>query len=406
MSFGGGGQTGGVVVGGPTPSAALLAGQYQASAAEAAAEAARRQTSDAINLIRSNYASAFSSLKPYTTEGIQALNELNQYMGLKPYDPGTAPTAPTKKTAADFLDQVTKSDIRNYVMQNTGVSNANNKYGQGFSHLSYYGAGSDDPTLMASIAPGWAGAPAGEQNPGGLTIAANLSQQSDPMMVFGRNPIIQNAVRQELAGDLARQANAGFDSQMEMYNQQKDVYDFAKQLQAEYAAQGPLTPEQVQAKLMAQPGVGFQYNQGLDAIQRAASAKGALGSGRLLQALSDYGQGVASQQYGETLSRLAGLAGMGQNAATNTASIFTNLGNNTGQLTANLGDTIANSFLAKGNAMAQSLLAANQQYKVIGQQDTGGGGMAGFGSLLGGLGSLIGGGAGGGSGLMGLFGGR
>jgi hypothetical protein len=172
---------------------------------------------------------------------------------------------------------------------------------------------------------------------------------------------------------------------MDMYNQQMDVYNYAKDLSDDYA---PMTAQQVQEKLMNQPGVGFQYNQGLDAIQRAASSKGMLGSGRLLQSLVDYGQGMAAQQYGDTLSRLAGMVQLGANAAGQQSQGFQQLGGSVAGLKQNLGDTLANSYLAQGNALSQAMLAANQQYKVVGQQDSGGGGMGGIGSLLGGLGSL------------------
>jgi hypothetical protein len=379
MSMGGGGSGGGgMVVGGPAPWAANVAGQYQAAAAQAAMGAAQQQTNDAINLIRTQYNNAFMSLKPYTSEGIQALNELNSYMGLQAYNPGTAPTAPKKYTAEDLKDQITNSQIRSNIMMNTNIV----QDGAGFSHATYYGPGADALKTAGGTTDAYF------DNSGEFQFRGNTGQGYTPAR-FAGNGFLQDYTRMEMAADLAQQKNATYDTAMETYNQQMDLYNQAKTAYDNY--QGPLTPEEVQAKLMAQPGVGFQYNQGLDAIQRAASAKGQIGSGRLLQSLSDYGQGMASQQYGATLQRLAGLVELGANAAGQQAQGSMNLGNITGQLTSNLGDTMANSYLAQGNAMSQALLAANQEYKVIGgNQGGGGGGLGGIGSLLSGIGSIAG----------------
>src|SRR3990167_10901339 len=107
---GGGGQQGGVVVGGPAPWAAGVAGVAQANAARAAADAATQQTNLAINVLREQYANSFINLKPYTKTGIQALNELNQYLGLNAYDPGTPPKEIVKPSYESVLGDVTRQD--------------------------------------------------------------------------------------------------------------------------------------------------------------------------------------------------------------------------------------------------------------------------------------------------------
>ncbi len=53
----------------------------------------------------------------------------------------------------------------------------------------------------------------------------------------------------------------------------------------------------------------FRFNQGMDAVNRNLAAKGLLGSGNRLAALNDYGQGQASQEYGDQFNRLSGLLG-------------------------------------------------------------------------------------------------
>ena len=45
-------------------------------------------------------------------------------------------------------------------------------------------------------------------------------------------------------------------------------------------------------------------NQGLEAVNRTAAAKGQLGSGNRLYDLTNYGQGLASQTYNSTVNQL------------------------------------------------------------------------------------------------------
>jgi hypothetical protein len=57
----------------------------------------------------------------------------------------------------------------------------------------------------------------------------------------------------------------------------------------------------------------FRFNQGQQAIERSAAAKGMTGSGNLLAELANYGQGMASQEYGSEYDRLAGMTGQQKN---------------------------------------------------------------------------------------------
>jgi hypothetical protein len=71
------------------------------------------------------------------------------------------------------------------------------------------------------------------------------------------------------------------------------------------------------------PGYDFRLNSGTNAINNNAAASGMLQSGDTLRALTEYGQNMGSQEYGNAFNRFLGegqfrqgLAGMGQNAAT------------------------------------------------------------------------------------------
>jgi hypothetical protein len=403
MPGGGSGGGGGAVVGGPSPFGAMLAGQYQSQAAQAASDAAQEAISSAINSINRQYQQARYDVQPYRTTGVQALDQLNQYMGLDPYNPGAAPNAPVKKTAEDFLDQINKSQVNNYITQNTSWVPSTNKGGQSWLHPYYMGEGVDENT------PGWRPATtgsdggyymAGVMGPGQIGQGKDISGLGASGYFMGQ-PAIVEAARRALANEKATQANMSFDVDMEAYNRNLEEYNQNKAWYDKYKAEGPLSSSQVTDRITNLPGYQAELGQGINAIQKAAGAGGYLGSGRVLKELTNFGQGTLSKFYGSELSRLAALAGGGQNAATTSAGASMGLGGNMAGLYSTLGDIKANSSLAGGQALANAILAANQQYKVIGGSD-GGGGWGGLGSVLGGIGGLMGSSSTGASGL-GMF---
>jgi hypothetical protein len=114
-------------------------------------------------------------------------------------------------------------------------------------------------------------------------------------------------------------------------------------------------------RFRADPGYKFRVAQGLDAVQSSAAARGGLYSGNAMQGVNDYGQGMASQEYGnwyqraygaeqDHLNRLAGIAGNGQNAATGQASLGANYANSAGTAIANQGNAQAAGAVGSANA--------------------------------------------------------
>jgi hypothetical protein len=71
------------------------------------------------------------------------------------------------------------------------------------------------------------------------------------------------------------------------------------------------------------PGYKFALDQGVQASDRSAAAKGSLYSGGHSADLDALGQGLASQNYNTWFGQQTGLAGMGQSAATSLGSIGT-----------------------------------------------------------------------------------
>jgi hypothetical protein len=112
-------------------------------------------------------------------------------------------------------------------------------------------------------------------------------------------------------------------------------------------ANGPEGQARARAAFQADPGYGFQMDQGLQALQRTHAAAGNLASGNADADTLRFSQGLADQSYGNYVSRLQpylGMAGQGQLAATQ------------GQAGAlqNLGTTLHTSYGTQGLGLNQN----------------------------------------------------
>jgi hypothetical protein len=130
------------------------------------------------------------------------------------------------------------------------------------------------------------------------------------------------------------------------------------------------------------PGYQFALNQGQQAAQRAASAGGMLASGNTLAALTRFGQGLANQEYDGWLDRLSPYAdreaqGIGAKAGT------------IGQL-APIAMNASGQRVDLTGAVVQGIAGANNQF-AQGQEANAASKAAGFGSLLGLGGKILGG---------------
>ena len=68
------------------------------------------------------------------------------------------------------------------------------------------------------------------------------------------------------------------------------------------------------AGFQTDPGYQFRMDEGTKALDRSAAAKGTLLSGAQTKATQAFGQGLASEEYGNYFNRLMGLAGLGANS--------------------------------------------------------------------------------------------
>ena len=151
--------------------------------------------------------------------------------------------------------------------------------------------------------------------------------------------------------------------------------EYGKPIGAQQTGTGYLTqqfgPEQFAQGI--DPGYAFRLQQGQMANQRAANVGGGLIGGNALQGLQDYTQGQASQEYGNAFNRfqnqqtniynkLAGIAGLGQNAQNQTNTLGTNLANAQSQLGIGSAAAQAAGNIGAANAYSGALGGAGQNY--------------------------------------------
>lgn len=206
------------------------------------------------------------------------------------------------------------------------------------------------------------------------------------------------------AGDAAEtQAAAAREAaqlQYQMYQQQRQ--DQTPWREAGVRALGSLEDPSFQkdftmADYQEDPGYQFRMAEGQKALERSAAAKGSLMSGGFMKGLTRYGQGVASQEYGNAYNRfnadrdrrfgrLSSLAGIGQTANSQVGQAGMNYANNAGNISMNNANAQGASGIAQANAWGGALSGIGQNamnyslYSGLMNNGTGGGG-GGFGGV-------------------------
>jgi hypothetical protein len=180
-------------------------------------------------------------------------------------------------------------------------------------------------------------------------------------------------------------AQTASDTQLELYDRQRQDFEkfyglgrqdimggtgrAAAQLEP-YAGYGPAATSRlaefaglsgngaaVQA-LANDPGYQFRLTQGLGALDRSAAARGMLRSGAQQKALMGYGQGLASEELNNAWNRVAGMQGIGQQAAGGLSNLYAGAGTNLANLATGQAGQLANASQNAGNAISQNQMAA------------------------------------------------
>lgn len=108
----------------------------------------------------------------------------------------------------------------------------------------------------------------------------------------------------------------------------------------------------------ATPGYDWRVKQGEQGVMNNLSALGMKNSGKALKALESFRQGIASQEYGTWMDRLAGVSGAGQQTSNSMAGYAQNAGNSMGQTMQNAGQARASGYVGSANAWTGAMNSA------------------------------------------------
>lgn len=203
-------------------------------------------------------------------------------------------------------------------------------------------------------------------------------------------PIIGGIVSGVGSGIAGSQASSAANKAAQLQEQQ---YQQTRQDQAPYMAAGTTALGTIQSdqangtgfaapfNFQADPGYQFNLQQGTDAINNSAAAKGGVLNGGTLKALSQYTSGLADTTYNSAYNRylqgsnqsynqLMGVAGLGESATANTGAAGANAANAAGSYTNQAGQDTAAGTVGIGTGINQGLSGASsagQTYSILNQ---------------------------------------
>lgn len=235
--------------------------------------------------------------------------------------------------------------------------------GSGFS-LSDFLRWGKTASSVASAAGGSGGDKSQSSSPS--SGGSNMGFLSDIVSSVGGS-LIQGGLGNAFGGSTSSVSRSSAASAADPFAGQRDQYQ--QMLQQMMSGQGGFST--------SDPSYQWRFGQGQQAVERSMGGAGLLNSGNFLTALTDYGQGQASSEYGNQFSRLARLSGADIGSPSSAAQILA------GQQSAQ-----NQSFGQFGN------MIGGQLGKLVGGENGGGGG-GGLGSIFSSIGSMFGGSGGG-----------
>lgn len=190
--------------------------------------------------------------------------------------------------------------------------------------------------------------------------------------------VVGGAVASKAAGKAASAqrdaANTASSTELAMFDQNReDMQPWREagtaalsQLTAGTARGGDFNRDFSLSDFRQDPGYQFRMDQGQQAFERSAAARGGALSGGALKGLARYGQDYASGEYQNAynrfnndrttrFNRLSSLAGTGQTATRDVASMGTQTAQNIGQNQMAAGNARASGYVGQANAITGGL---------------------------------------------------
>ncbi len=172
----------------------------------------------------------------------------------------------------------------------------------------------------------------------------------------------QQAAAQEQAANKLANAGQTYNTNLQGISQAYNPYVQGGQkatntLYDLYGLNGQGAAQNAFGNFQTSPGYQFRMDQGTQALDRSAAARGYLNSGRNIKDLERFGQGIGSGEYGNYLAGLQGLGNQGYSATGAQAGLQAQ--GEQGQLGAQQGaSTIPQGMVAGANAQNQGITGA------------------------------------------------
>lgn len=164
---------------------------------------------------------------------------------------------------------------------------------------------------------------------GGLSAIGGGSALAGAGLVGAAGASIVGAKKGEEAAERATRAQVqageqALDVQLQMFREQQAAQEpfrqvglqATEQLSGLAGLQGTEAQQAAFGQFETSPGFEFRQQQGQQAVERGAAARGGLLSGKGLRGVEEVSQNIASQEFGNYVSALQGLAGLGPQATT------------------------------------------------------------------------------------------
>ena len=117
------------------------------------------------------------------------------------------------------------------------------------------------------------------------------------------------------------------------------------------------------ARFAESPDYKFAFSEGMRGLENSAAARGGLLSGNAMRGITEFGQGLASNNLGNYLTRISGISNQGLTAANALAGNGATMGSQIGGSFGNLGKAEASGYVGSANAInggLNNLLFYNQ----------------------------------------------
>lgn len=158
---------------------------------------------------------------------------------------------------------------------------------------------------------------------------------------------IQSAIQQlqQQYGTAGQQLTSNYTAALQPYQQNyAQAQQGVQQLGNVLGLNGPQGSQTALTTLQNTPGYQSQLQNGNAAVNAAAAASGTLGSGNQSIALSQYDQGLASQNYNNYVSQLQPYLSASNSAAGGISSTYQGLGQGLSNISTGLGNQVANQY--------------------------------------------------------------